>query len=127
MPRQEWMDWIYTVYNVRPDAPWQDTPENLVFRHRDTKKWFALILRVRRDKLGLSGTQPLDILNVKCDTRMLGSFLQLQGVFPAYHMCKRCWLSIALDGSVPRETVAGLLDMSYSATASGASDREKTL
>ena len=43
-------------YGVEPDYPWGKYPSNAVFRHEDNKKWFALVMTVSKDKLGLSGT-----------------------------------------------------------------------
>ena len=38
------------------------------------------------------------------------------GIFPAYHMNKRHWITVLLDGTVPTETVKKLLDVSFDAT-----------
>ena len=34
-------------------------------RHPDTRKWFAIIMDVPKDKLGLTGQQRVDVINVK--------------------------------------------------------------
>ena len=54
-----------------------------------------------------------DILNIKCDPVMAGSFRGKPGFFPAYHMNKDRWITILLDGSAAREDITGLLAMSY--------------
>ena len=41
----------------------------------------------------------------------------VEGYFPAYHMNKTSWITVALDGSVPDDEVKLLLDMSFEATA----------
>ena len=88
------------------------SPENAVFRHRENKKWFALLLRVAGDKLGCPGTAPVWILNVKCDPLMIGSLCSMEGIYPAYHMNKTYWISIAMDDRVPRVLVQDLLEPS---------------
>ena len=40
------------------------------------------------------------------------------GFFRAYHMNKEKWISIALDGSIPDDTIKMLLDISYDSTSS---------
>ena len=80
------------------------------------KKWYAVILEVSVQKLGLAGNQIIDILNVKSDPLLIGSLRSKQGYFPAYHMNKEKWVSIALDGSVPDDEIKNLLDMSYKLT-----------
>ena len=41
----------------------------------------------------------------------------MEGIYPAYHMNKTHWISIALDDRVPRVLVQDLLDQSYASTA----------
>ena len=47
---------------------------------------------------------------------MIGDLLTETGFFPAYHMSKNSWLTIALDGSVREENIKILLDMSFNHT-----------
>lgn len=118
MQPKELEQWISRQYGVSAEYPWAVSPENAVFRHRENKKWFALLLRVTGDKLGCPGTAPVWILNVKCDPLMIGSLCSMEGIYPAYHMNKTHWISIALDDRVPRVLVQDLLDQSYASTAS---------
>ena len=114
---KELEQWISRQYGVSAEYPWAVSPENAVFRHRENKKWFALLLRVTGDKLGCPGTAPVWILNVKCDSLMIGSLCSMEGIYPAYHMNKAHWISIAMDDRVPRVLVQDLLDQSYASTA----------
>lgn len=93
-----------------------DTPCAAVFRHTGNRKWFALVMEVPRDKLGLPGTEKFDIVNFKCDPILISSLRGEPGIFPAYHMNKSSWITAALDGSVPAETIELLLDVSYELT-----------
>ena len=74
------------------------------------------MMEVPRDKLGLAGTEKLDIVNVKCDPILIASLRGEPGIFPAYHMNKTSWITAALEGSVPAETIELLLDVSYELT-----------
>ena len=87
-----------------------------MFRHANNHKWFALITEVPRDRLGLAGTEPLDVVNFKCDPILIASLRGEPGIFSAYHMNKASWITAALDGSVPAETIELLLDVSYELT-----------
>lgn len=92
-------------------------PNYEVFRHSNNQKWFALIMDVPKDKLGLQGSDLLDVVNFKCDTLLIGSLRCEPGFFPAYHMNKESWITVALDGSVPDDKIKMLLNASYDATA----------
>ena len=67
---------------------------------RGTQKWFGLLMSVSPQSLRISGDARIDILNVKCDPLLIGSLRLKPGFFPAYHMNKRHWITIRLDGSV---------------------------
>ena len=74
-------------------------------------------MEVPKDKMGLSETGRIQILNVKCEPAVLGSFLSEPGFYPAYHMSKSSWISVALDGSVEDEKIKMLLDRSFELTS----------
>ena len=118
MNREELEAYILNHYSAQPDYPWADTPRAAVFRHAGNRKWFALITEVPRDRLGLAGTEPLDVVNFKCDPILISSLRGETGIFPAYHMNKASWITAALDGSAEDDIIKTLLDLSYHATAS---------
>lgn len=125
MNRMELGKYIQDNYNVKPDYPWVKYPNYEVYRHGNNKKWFALVMDVPKNKLGLQEEDILGIVNFKCDPILLGSLLNEKGFFPAYHMSKVSWISVALDGSVEDEEITMLLDMSFDATASKIRKKEK--
>ena len=118
MNREELEAYILNHYSTEPDYPWADTPRAAVFRHAGNRKWFALMMEVPRGRLRLPGAEPLDIVNFKCDPILISSLRGETGIFPAYHMNKASWITAALDGSVPAETIELLLDVSYKLTKS---------
>ena len=118
MNRQELEKLILEKYNVVGDCPWAKYPEYKVFRHADTKKWFAVAMTIPRCKLGLSGDGSIDVVNLKCGEEILFSMLDEGGVFPAYHMAKGSWVSVALDGSASDENICFILGVSYELTKS---------
>lgn len=116
MNREELERYILENYDIEPDHPWIGYPEDEVFRHRSNRKWFALVMDVARNKLGLQGTEMLSVVNLKCDPMLAGSLRGEPGIFPAYHMNKEKWITLALDGTVPADRIIALLEMSYCAT-----------
>ena len=116
MKREELKSFILENYIAATDRPWQKYPSFEVFRHPGSGKWFALIMDVPRGRLGLSGFGTLDVVNLKCDPVLVASLQGGSGIFPADHMKKENWLTVALDGSAPDDILRALLDMSYDLT-----------
>lgn len=112
-----WIQWIAETYSVEPEHPWLQYPDYTVFRQVGNRKWFAVVMEIPKEKLQPGQTGTMHILNVKCDPVWIGAFGAEPGIYPAYHMNKENWRSLALDGSVDTETVKVLLDMSYRLTA----------
>ncbi len=108
--------YINDRFYVEPEYLWSKYPEYAVFRHKDNNKWFAVILLVKKCKLGLDGEEMVYILDIKGDSIINGSLIMNDGIFPGYHMNKQTWLSVLLDGTVMYETICDLLEMSYDLT-----------
>lgn len=119
MDRKSFISYIKRKYDVEPDYPWRKYETNAVFRHRDNNKWFALVMNVRCDKLGITGDGTVDVVNLKVDDPIFRDMIiQQKGIMPAYHMNKLNWISVLLDGTVSDDQVCDLVDMSFVATAS---------
>ena len=118
MKRSELESFIMETYNAEADYPWLKYPNYEVFRHCNNRKWLALIMDVPKNKLGLQGEEVLEVVNFKCDPILIGTLREEPGFFPAYHMSKDSWITVALDGSVSDDKIKMLLDTSYEATAS---------
>lgn len=116
MNREQLKQYIKETYHTNADYPWTNAPNDMVFRHQNNRKWFALVMKISKQKLGFSQDDLIDILNVKCEPDLIGSLRDENGIYPAYHMNKTYWLTIALDNSVSDEKIKWLLDISYGLT-----------
>ena len=111
------LDYIKSTYGGEPEFLWAKSPLNAALRHKGTKKWYAAILRLPRNKLGLTGSELIDIIDLKCDPLLVTSLIGQPGYLPAYHMNKEHWITILLDGTVPTEDICPLIDLSYKITS----------
>ena len=118
MNRKELESYIFEKYHTEAEYPWFRYPNFAVFRHRSNEKWFAVIMDLSERKLGLNSDSIIDAVNLKCDPDLIGSLRMEPGIFPAYHMDKTHWITVALDGSVPDDKLQWLLEMSHRLTAS---------
>ncbi|HFR3765542.1 TPA: MmcQ/YjbR family DNA-binding protein [Streptococcus suis] len=96
-----------------PDYPFAKLPTYGAFRHPSNNKWYALVSQIPRDKLDGSGSQELvEIVNLKVYGREMAELLSQPGIYPAYHMSKKTWVSVLLDDTVEDQTVFALLEKS---------------
>ena len=114
--REELLRFAALTYGTEPEYLWESTPDAAVLRHSENRKWYAIIMRIPADRLGLESSERVDIVNVKCGAMMTGSLLMCEGIFPAYHMNKERWVSLLLGSSADREQAEALLRLSYENT-----------
>lgn len=87
-----------------------------VLRHKGTGKWFGILLEI---PAGFFGDNEAETgLDLKCPPDIGFLFKeQFDGIKPAYHMNKEHWITVRLDGSVPKEVIEQLISLSYDITA----------
>jgi len=108
------IEYIREKYGAEPEFLWENDFDNAAFRHAVSKKWFAaLLMNTKRSVLGLPGEGRVDIIDVKCDPLVISQVVDGKGILPGYHMNKRHWLTLVLDGSAAESDVFALIDMSY--------------
>lgn len=116
--REDVESYIEDRYNVKAENLWKKYPNYTVFRHEDNRKWFTIIMDIDPDKIGFSGDERVDIIDVKISDSMLHDILLKQdGFYPAYHMNKEKWITIILDGSVEIDEVCKMIDESFICTS----------
>ena len=77
----------------------------------------ALIINVTRDVLDKDGnTSPIDILNVKISPAQGEELRKTPGIYPAYHMNHKTWISVVLDETLADEKIGELINTSYQLT-----------
>lgn len=114
MDRQGASIYLTDTFGIAGEYLFARYPNFQVFRHTGSKKWFAVLMDIPRKNLGLGGDGEISVVNLKCDTRLIGSFRVEPGIFPG--MNKDQWLSVALDGTVEDGKIKLLVDMSYQLT-----------
>ena len=107
-------------YGATPDFPWKDEPYRrfAVLRHADTGKWFALIASFHRTVLEKEAPEEeiVDAVNLKIRPEDGDALRARPGIFPAYHMNRRHWITVALDGRLSDDDVLELIETSFRLT-----------
>ena len=78
--------------------------------------WYAVIMNVSKEKLGLEGKGKIDIIDIKNYPEIIGGLRKEKGELPAYHMNKEHWVSIILNDDFPKQRIFELLDLSFEIT-----------
>ncbi|MBO5530519.1 MAG: MmcQ/YjbR family DNA-binding protein [Bacilli bacterium] len=104
--------YIYDKYKVKPEFLWEKYDDYGIFRNKNNKKWFSIIMNVDKSKIE-KGTGEIEIINVKVEENMLKELLKQKGFYEAYHMNKKYWLTIVLDDTVDDEIIFSLIDNSF--------------
>jgi len=120
MRREELFEYARKTWGILPDHPFRQFPDCAVLRHGADGKWFAVLMPVAFEKLDSSKSGrcgAVDVVNLKCQPPLVTMLLEREGVFPAYHMNRRHWVSIVLDSTFPGEEVLELLELSWKLTA----------
>ncbi len=117
MTKQEFLEYCSGRYGTTADYPFDKDFETAVLRHKDNKKWYAIVMRVSRNKFDEDSGETVDVVNLKIPLSLCGAYDVFGGVYPAYHMNKRHWISVLLP-DVPDDLLHHLVDLSYDATSS---------
>ena len=114
---------ILDEFGVEPDCPWEQDENDPyasygVFRHKDSGKWFGLIMDVAKGKLDKNkdGTH-VDVINLKADEEAVPELCKEDGIYPAWHMNHKKWISVLLDDTLSDERVMQLIRGSFILTA----------
>ncbi len=123
---------ILEKFGEEPDYPFKKLPDCGVFRYPCNRKWYAVVLNIKRNLLKnekipqspadnhLNDTGTVDIINLKASEERIEELLRIPGIYPAYHMNKKSWLSIVLDEKLPDSFILSLIEESRNAvTATG--------
>ena len=115
MTKQEFLERCLNTYGTTPDYPFSDDFETAVLRHKDNRKWYALLMKLSRRKFGFDSDEVIDVVNVKVPMELSCSFGVADGVYPAYHMNKLHWVSVLLPDA-PEDVVRFLVSVSFELT-----------
>jgi len=108
--------YVKEKYGTIPEYLWKKTPNYFVLRHQNTLKWYAIVMEISKSFLGLNSDEKIYVINVKCDPVMVGFLIDNKTIFPAYHMNKKHWITVILDGSMPIKEILSLIDSSWNMT-----------
>lgn len=116
---QRLADHVAETYQGQLEYLWakssrKSSTQAAVFRHQDTKKWYGAFLTTDWSKFEADRSGAIEVLNVKSD--QVAELIKQPGIYPAFHMNKKYWLSLPLDGTLSDKELFNLLAVSYALT-----------
>ena len=110
---KEIIDYINNKYGDKLEFLWEKSPKNAVVRRKSTKKWYVAILTISKRKIGLDSNEITEVINLHNSQEEIEKLIDNKKYFPAYHMNKKHWCTICLDGTVELKEIYKLIDISY--------------
>ena len=105
---------IQEKYGNQLEYLWGKSPDTAVLRHEGNKKWYAVLMRISWDKLEKGREGLVEAVNLKHD--QVADLLLKKGIYPAFHMNKRYWISVTFDDTLSDEEVLKLIEISWNLT-----------
>ena len=110
---KEIITYVKNKYGDELEFLWKKSPKNAVIRRKSSNKWYAVILTVSKRKLNLNSDEIIEVINLHNTVEEIKKLIDNKKYFPAYHMNKKYWCTISLDGIVELKEIYKLIDISY--------------
>lgn len=107
------INYIHEKYHDELEFLWPKFPDNAVVRRKDNKKWYMVLLTVTSSKIGLDGDEKVEIIDIRMSPKDIEKLQDRKKYHLGYHMNKKHWVTICLDGSVPFTEICAKIDESY--------------
>lgn len=109
----ELIAYVRARYGDELEFLWDKFPYDAVWRRRDTKKWYAIIMTVSATKLGLEREGEVEVIDLRLPREDMQALVDNVRYFPGYHMNKSSWYTIVLDTTVSTQELCERIDLSY--------------
>ena len=110
---KEIIEYVKNNYGDELEFLWEKSPKNAVVRRKSRNKWYVVILTISKRKLNLDSNEIIEVINLHNSPEEIEKLIDYKKYFPAYHMNKKHWCTICLDGTVELKEIYKLIDISY--------------
>lgn len=107
------LDYAKEKYASPAEYLWPKFPRNAICRRQDNQKWYFALLSVQGTKIGLDTDEIVELIDLRAPVAEVPDLLKQKNIYPAYHMNKKHWITIILDGSMPLKEIYEFIDKSY--------------
>lgn len=107
------IDCVRRKYGDELEFLWEKFSDNAIWRRADNKKWYAVVLTIKKSKLGLKSEDTVEVIDLRIEPEKMAELIDCERYFPGWHMNKKHWYTIILDGSVSLEELCLRVGDSY--------------
>lgn len=116
----EIIGYIREQYGDELEFLWEgaQNARSAIWRVPQNRKWYGLLMAVTREKLvphnkDTEAGEEVEVIDLRGEPMEIAEMVDRQRFFEGYHMNKKHWLTIVLDGTVETELICRLVDESY--------------
>lgn len=106
------IEYINKKYSDKAEYLWEKFPNNAIFRKPESQKWYAAILTVKKNSIGLEEDGEIEVIDLKAEPERIKTIVDGTKYLPGFHMNKKHWFTIKLDKTVPISEICCLIDES---------------
>ena len=106
---------VQEKYENQLEYLWEKSPDTAILRHENNQKWYAVLMKISWDKLEKGREGLVEAVNLKHD--QVSDLLSQNGIYPAFHMNKRYWISLPLDDTLTDKKMLELFERSWFLTS----------
>ena len=110
---KEVINYIKKKYGDELEFLWEKYDNNAIWRNKKNNKWYGVLMTIPLNRLKGDSDEEVEVIDLKCDKKKINSIIDNNSTFLGYHMNKKSWISVILDGSVPFKTLTSFIDESY--------------
>lgn len=107
------IEFVRNTYGDEPEFLWQQFPDNAVWRRKDNLKWYGALLTVQGHKLGLNTPDIVEIIDLRMNITQAELILANPHYYPGWHMNKKHWFTVVLDGTITDKELQKRICQSY--------------
>lgn len=107
------IEYVREKYGDELEFLWPKSPDNAIWRRKDSQKWYAAILTVNGRKIGLNVDKMVEIIDLRMKAENRDDILSREHYYPGWHMNKKSWYTIVFDHHIADEEIKLRITESY--------------
>ncbi|MGL4798821.1 MAG: MmcQ/YjbR family DNA-binding protein [Cellulosilyticaceae bacterium] len=107
------IDFCKETYNDELEFLWIKSPDNAVWRRKDSQKWYGVLLTLSGKKIGLETDEVVEIIDLRMNPTEAEMILAQKDYYPGWHMNKKSWYTLVLNESISDNELENRIRQSY--------------